>query len=313
MKLTITRSLAVALVLSVVLMLSVSFYWPIQEAYHPLNEYWNGCSKVASMSNNTTLVTSYGGAFANKLFLLAVIGPSIEFSQAESKGIRSFVEAGGALLLADDFGTGNSLLRELNVSARFSGHPIADLYYYGKDHTFPLVSDFATNPLTANLTTVILNRPSYIEIRNSTEVTTLASSSPFSFVDLTAEHFPLENETIDSYPVIASVNIGNGTLVLVSDPSMFINDMVGLYDNMPFFQNLLKMGNGSLAFDVAHLARASLTDWRTFLRYEIQSLRDLILSSPQSIYIQSFLVALALALTFSFELFRLMKRRRRSK
>ena len=298
------RSLAFAVVLSAILILSISYYWPVEEPYHPLNSGWNGCSKVASAAANVTLLSSYSKLSPNSSSLLAIIGPNIQFSDEESSNVRSFLEAGGTVLVADDFGTGNSLLQRLEIGARFSGKPLADLYYYDKDPGFPIIRGFSPSSLTENVSVIILNRPSFLEIDNSSQVTRLASSSPFSFIDLTVENRPLTNETIDSYPVMADVRIGRGTLVLISDPSMFVNDMVDLYDNMQLFRNLLGVGHGSLFFDVGHQSRAPLTDWRITLKGGMDSIRAFLFSSKTHIYIQSIIVVFALGLVFSFELIR---------
>ena len=111
MKRTRGNSLILAVTLSAILVLSVAYYWPIQEAYHPLNVDWNGCSKIANTTHNTTLLFSYDRQLPNTTSLLAIIGPSTEFTRDESFKIGRFLESGGVVLLADDFGTGNNLLR----------------------------------------------------------------------------------------------------------------------------------------------------------------------------------------------------------
>ena len=291
------------MILSALLVLSVAYYWPIQEVYHPLNFDWNGCSTIANAAQNVTLLVSYDKSLPNTTSLLAIIGPSANFTRDESAKIGQFLESGGIVLLADDFGAGNSLLEALNVSALFSGKPLADLYYYSKDPDFPVITDFSPSPATDNLTAIVLNRPSYIEIGNSSSVTKIGSSSPFSIMDIGGRGRPFANETIDSYPVLVSVKIGKGMLLLVADPSMFINDMIGLYDNMRLFQNALRMGDGSVIFDTAHLANAPLTNWRIMLKDRFNSLR----LWKSGMYIPLLVVAI-LMLGFSFQLLRLARR-----
>jgi hypothetical protein len=286
-------------------MLSVAYYWPIQEAYHPLNVDWNGCSTIANVAQNVTLLLSYDKPLPNTTSLLAIIGPSTNFTREESSKIGGFLESGGIVLLADDFGTGNSLLEALNVSALFSGKPLADLYYYSKDPDFPVITDFSPSPATDGLTAIVLDRPSYIEVGNSSSVTKIGFSSPFSFVDIGGQGRPLANETIDSYPVLVIVKIGKGMLLLVADPSMFINDMIGLYDNMRLFQNALKMGDGSVIFDTARLSNAPLTNWRIMLKDGLDSLR----LGRSGMYIPLLVVAILL-LGFSFQLFRFTRKSR---
>jgi hypothetical protein len=299
------RSIAAGVALSAVLMLSVGYYWPIQEAYHPLNQDWNGCSRIAGLTANTTLLMSYDKPLPNATSLLAIIGPSVNFTKRESSNIRKFLDYGGVVLLADDFGTGNSLLEGLNVSARFSHEPLADLYYYGKNPDFPIITGFSPSLATDNLGAIVLDRPSYISTGNSSSVTKIGSSSPFSFIDPSGNGRPSTNETINSYTVLATVRIGSGPLLLVADPSMFINDMIGLYDNMRLFQNALRMSDGSVIFDTAHLARAPLTDWRIMLKDEFSSLR----LGKTGMYLPVAVVA-ALVLAFSIQLLRLARRNR---
>jgi hypothetical protein len=286
-------------------MLSIAYYWPVQDAYHPLNYGWNGCSEAVDTTQNATLIFSHDQV-ALRRSLLAIIGPGIEFSKDESSSIRRFLEAGGIVLLADDFGTGNSLLRALGVAANFSGKPLAELLYYDRQPSFPLILDFSPTPLTANVTTILMNGPSYIEVANSSQLSILARSSSFSFIDTNRDNRPTVNETLDSYPVIASAVIGGGILVLVSDPGVFVNEMINLYDNMRLFQNLLKMGGGSLFLDVAHLAKAPLTDLRAQFKITIDSIRDVFVFSKWSVYVQS-AVAIVLILGFSLEILRRAK------
>ena len=285
-----TRVITLASAVSLILILSTAYYWPVQDEYHPLNEEWNGCSKLVNAAPNSTLVVSYSEALPERT-LLAIIGPSLDFSQKEASYIRAFLESGGTVLLADDIGTGNSLLKALAVPARFSGKSIEDLLYYSKRPDFPLITDFSASAVTDNVTAVLMSRPSYVQVKNSSVLTVVASSSTFSFVDENGDRQPGANETLQSYPVMASVRIERGLLVLVSDPSVFVNEMVDLYDNMRLFQNILRIGGGSIAFDVAHLARASLTDLRTELRSGIDSIRSSLLLSSWGVYTQSLIVA----------------------
>lgn len=305
MKLARTRSIAFASVLSALLMLSVAYYWPIQETYHPLNLDWNGCSTIASTIQNVTLLASYDKPLPNATSLLAIIGPSTDFTRDESFKIGRFLDGGGIVLLADHFGTGNSLLEALNESALFSKKPLADLYYYSKNPSFPVVTHFYPSPVTSNLTAIVLDHPSFIEMGNSSSATAIGWSSPFSFIDSGGQGKPSANETVRSYLVMAIAKIGKGTLLLVADPSMFINDVIGVYDNMRLFQNVVKMGDGSVIFDTAHLANAPLTNWRIMLKDGFDSLR----LGKEGTYIP-LLAVVILVLGFSFELIRLRRRNR---
>lgn len=312
MKITPSRSIALGTALSIILVLSVAYYWPIQEPYHPLNADWNGCSKIAHVSPNTTLVFSYDQPLSNNS-LLAIIAPSTSFSEFEDARILNYLQDGGTVLLADDFGSGNSLLAGLNISARFSGKALGDLFFYSKQHSFPLISNFSPDPITANVTEIMLNYPTYIVIGNSNEVKELASSSPFSFIDPNGTGEPSLNEPLDAYPVMVAARIGRGSLIAISDSSMFVNEVIGLHDNMRLFQNLLNLGSGSLLFDTAHLSKAPLTDWRVVLKVAIDSASAKVLTPTNSVYIQFSVIASVLVLSISLTLAWAAKDRKQAK
>ena len=122
----------IAALLSLIFAASVSYYWPFEDTYYPFNVGWNGCSELFQAAPDASILYSYSGQVSSDGSLLAIIGPSIIFDQGDAGKIRSFLNSGGIVLLADDFGTGNTLLENLNVTARFSGQPISDLYFYSK-------------------------------------------------------------------------------------------------------------------------------------------------------------------------------------
>jgi hypothetical protein len=244
-----------------------------------------------------TLLFSYDRPLPNTTSLLAIIGPSTDFTKDESSKIGNFLDRGGIVLLADDFGSGNSLLRALNVNASFSEKPLADLYYYSKNPSFPIITDFARNAMTNRLTAIVLDRPTFIETSNSSSASDIAWSSPFSFIDPTGEGKPSANETLNSYLVMASAKIGSGTLILLADPSMFINDIISAYDNLRLFRNMVTLGGGSVILDTAHLANAPLTNWRIMLKDALHSLPF----GRGGMYIPLLIVAIVV-LSFSFQL-----------
>ena len=261
---------------------------------YPLNNGWNGCSQIYAITPRPQLLYSYETPLPNATSLITIIGPRIPFESSETAELRSFMENGGTVLLADDFGTGNGLLQGLNVSARFSGQAIADLYFYSRTPSFPLVSDFVPDPLNRNITALIMDHPTYIEILNSSLVKAIALSSPFSFIDLHNNGTLSPNENTQAYPVIATARIGAGLLVMVANANMFDNELVGLFNNQLFFRNLLRIGSGTTLFDLAHLPSAPLTKPRITFRKEF----DASLTVLQSTLVQG-LVAAGLVLVFA--------------
>jgi len=302
------KTLALAVLLSALFVLSASYYWPVQEAYHPLNTDWNGCSSIYNSSENSHLVFDYSQPLSPTSSVLTLIGPSTAFSPSEVRVIEQYLLAGGLVLLADDFGTGNSLLQGLNASARFSREPLDDLLFYSRNENFPLIVNFSQSRITANISSVVMNHPSFIEINDPNNVEAVAWSSPFSFVDLNNTNRPPPNATIEAFPVVAYTQIGEGSLVLVSDPGIFANDLIDLYDNSKLFDDLRAMGNRSVLFDVAHLVQSPLSVERVRMRLGIDAFRDF-LGSSMGAYIQ-ITIAIGVIIAFSLEIARRVNKRR---
>ena len=121
------------------------------------NPGWNGCSDIA-------VKTYYAGklqptyyfkeseltigqrSFAeynlnSKNSSILIIGPRTMFSTQEADYIKNFLNNGGMLLLADDFGTANDLLTKISSSSRFSNDLLLDLSFE-KKACFVTVFDF---------------------------------------------------------------------------------------------------------------------------------------------------------------------------
>ncbi|HHN81592.1 MAG TPA: DUF4350 domain-containing protein [Methanomicrobia archaeon] len=181
--------------------------------------------------------------------MLLMLGPSKGYMDDELSYLDSFVRNGGVVILADDFGNGNEVLSHLGVSERFSGELLVDLSFE-KAGTFPVTYQGTLGDMT-----LLLNHPS--SIINATDP--LITSSPLAFHDVNENGVLDENESAGTRTIVSQVSVGDGMLYLVSDPSIFINDMVGRYDNERFAFELLARAEGdtvrSLYVDEAHFSK----------------------------------------------------------
>ena len=265
----------IAVVIAVsVLILSLSLVAPILSTstdFSIYNSGWNGTSELAINAYRMGKMTpSFGlsstGSDMEVTHLpltsfdldpaksaLIIIGPTIEFSEAEGKLVGDFVRGGGKLFLADDFGTGNSLLQGMNATCRFSGYLLMDLAF-DKQPQFPLCFDLnKRSNITGKISTLLFNFPSSIVTEWNTQV--LARSSVASFLDKNGNHLRDWTETFESRPLIAVERMGNGSILLVSDPSLLINGMLNHSDNRVFANNtmaFLAQERESIYFDESH-------------------------------------------------------------
>jgi hypothetical protein len=184
---------------------------------------------------------------------LIVLGPSRDFSASDCEVVRQFVTAGGVLVLADDFGTGNGLLEAIGASSRFSGKLMMDLSF-DKRPEFSVCFSFTEDPLTNGLSKILLNHPSSITVSGA-DTTVVAESSIASWLDLNGDSVRDVAEPKGPFPIMARERIGNGTAILLSDPSVLINGMVTQLDNGVLAANLVSVAcdhRTSVFFDESH-------------------------------------------------------------
>ena len=167
---------------------------------------------------------------------LIIIGPTKDFTESEGAILGDFVREGGVLLLADDFGTGNSLLSSMGAGSRFSGKLVMDLSFE-KRPEFSVCFDFEDDAVATNVTTVLLNYPSSIITAAGAEA--IAYTSVASWLDQNGDHSYQPGEPWGPFPMLVRENLGLGTIFLLSDPSVLINGMRGHMDNAVFSDNLI--------------------------------------------------------------------------
>jgi hypothetical protein len=168
---------------------------------------------------------------------LAIIGPTKAFTSEEGAHVGDFVRAGGEILLADDFGNGNSLLQGIGATSRFGDDLVVDLAYE-KLPEFSVLFDLKEDPLTVNVTTLLLNYPSSLTI-NETTTEVVASSSIASWQDTNGNRLQEWGEPRGPFPIVARESLGTGSIILISDPSILINGMRDKMDDGIFGANVI--------------------------------------------------------------------------
>ena len=207
------------------------------------NTNWNGCSEFAKVlverGKIAPVLYSYNSIDLKREGVLIVVGPDVDFSPLEIEEVRSFLEEGGTLFIADDFGLANSLLEGLEVKGKFSDKPLGDIFYC-KKADFPVVARIEDPQLSYGVEKLVLNIPSVITgLEGEEEV----FSSKVSVVGGNRR----------SYPILAEIRYGAGRVILLSDPDILINDMAT--ENGKFIDNLvgyLSPGSDLFYFDDAH-------------------------------------------------------------
>ena len=180
--------------------------------------------------------------------------PYTPYKSADLAAYKSFIGNGGTLILMDDFGYGNSVLEYLNIDCRFSGAPLLDPWFCYKNQWFPEVTDFSA-AINKDVQEIVLNHGTALINTDNTEE--LAWSSSSSFLDQNGNETWDEGEIKGPLPVAAKVHFQAGTIILVADPSILINDMLVKDDNLLFIKSLIgtETNGKQVLVDTTHLVK----------------------------------------------------------
>ena len=241
-------SVTLGVLFSIVLLVGVTVVYPNVDDLWVENPYWNGLSKFYTsykpvrMSDYSELDAIFNPSNSS----LFIIGPYKEFTDGELSSLVGYLGQGGRLVLADDFGTGNKLLEALGLEVRFGQELLRDPVFREKNRNMPR----ATTNL-AGLEYVVLNYPTVLTGVSSETVSVW--SSPLSYV---SEHDTSTPTLFNSYPIMASIPIQMGRVVVLSDSSVFINSMLDRGDNRGLLNELAR---GVVVFDEAHSVESRLS------------------------------------------------------
>jgi len=224
-------------------------------AFGVYNSQWDGAGELqnvaADAGTNVTVgtnVSQYPTTDADGT-VAVVLSPTESYSQTERERVAAFVQNGGTLVVAEDYRPhGNTLLAAVGADARFDGRALYDNQNYYRNSSFPEATPAGDYPETAGVDTVVLN---YGTTVRPGDATTLVNTSEYAYLD-TNGNAELDNEEqLASRPVVTSESVGDGRVIAVADPSIFVNAMLERGDNRRFVQNLLA-GHDAALLDYSH-------------------------------------------------------------
>jgi hypothetical protein len=237
-------------------LLGILFYPSIND-FMSSNRAWNGIYSFIK-EFNVKNIDSLDDISTQAEHEVMVCIPYIEYSDEEMLKINEFVNKGNLLLLLDDFGYGNQILEYLGIEARFSNIMLLDPLFNYKNQYLPRITDFKFDFTESGIEAITLNHASTLVNVEQTHI--LASSSPTSFADNNGNGIKDEDETQGPLTVAAEYDLGKGKVILVSDPSITINTMVGQNDNYEFINYLINLKGipAKINLDRAHITKTPL-------------------------------------------------------
>lgn len=252
--------LAAALIVAIIL---VVWFLPSSDDFRLDNPFWNGISHTKSAYKVQPLdsLADLPSSAYNKTLLLV---PYLSSTTSELDHLNRFISRGGRLIMADDYGHGNEILSYLGLEVRFTGDTLLDPLVNYKNKQLPRIIRFQPDhPLTANTDNLVFNHAT--SLLNVSDNYVLASSSPFSFLDTNGDGTRQENEAAGPQPVISRHELGEGEIILISDPSIFINSMNDIEDNEQLIQNIAAT-TSVLYVDQSYLTSSNLYRSRSWLQ-----------------------------------------------
>ncbi|NLV12608.1 DUF4350 domain-containing protein [Haloarcula argentinensis] len=212
-------------------------------AFGAYNSQWDGAGElrgvVADAGANVTVgtnVSQYPTSGADGT-VAVVLSPAEPYSSSERTRIAEFVRGGGTLVVAEDYRPhGNELLAAVGADARFDGRPVYDNRNYYRNSSLPEATPAGDYPETTGVDTVVLNYGTTVRAGNAT---TLVNTSEYAYLDSNGNAKLDGEEQLASRPVVTSESVGDGRVIAVSDPSIFVNAMLERGDNRRFVQNIV--------------------------------------------------------------------------
>jgi hypothetical protein len=170
--------------------------------YDPHSQAWNGMTNLVALAEGMGFdvmpVASLDWSDLTRDDILFLVYP---LQRVEPNRLAGFVQAGGNVVIADDYGESKDALAALGLLVDV-GAPRATRYY--KDHLFaPIATPETDHPLTAGVTEVVTNHPA--AFKSVSGATTVIG--------------------FEDGALVVVGERGTGKFVAISDPSIFINQM----------------------------------------------------------------------------------------
>lgn len=243
------RSPRTLLVVLLVVMLSTVVFAASTStaAFGAYNAAWDGSSQLQEQASavdtqsQIALNTSVYETTTPDGTVAVILTPDRAYTPQEVARVRAFVNDGGTLVVAEDFGQySNPLLDALGVDTSVDGRLLRDERYYYQSPNITVATDVERSQLTTGVDQLTLNHGTALVANTTEESETeiLVNSSSFAYFDENRNAAFDENETIGQRPVATAEPVGEGRVIVIADPSMMINAMLERPGNQQFVRNI---------------------------------------------------------------------------
>lgn len=230
----------IVLVVSI-LLLTLHFSTDILE-FSQYNTGWNGTSLFFSDldRHHVTLIDDASSlSSSGSPSVLLIISPKRSPLASEISAYRAFLSRGNTIVVVDDFGTGNEILKGIGSSISILPGNLSSVdREYADPYSVVAYGVANSPPFVSAGTTVLLDRPAALSGGKP-----ILTTSVLSWIDANGDKKVNPGETMGNYVVMAVENPGTGNIVVLSDPSIFTNAMYVSSENRnnrELIQNLVR-------------------------------------------------------------------------
>ena len=201
-----------------------------QEDFHPDNKSWNGLSRFVQIIESEGYKVVVEKQLSWDTFAPTDVPmffhPLRKDEPAPSpSSVASFLRKGGRVLIADDFGSAAVTFGALGLTRSEALPPKLDAY--GDNPSLPFAEPVPGHSLGSGVDLLLTNHP-----------TVFRSALTPAFVLGRAPSKADPNEEL--FEVVVEGGLEEGRIIAVSDPSIFINNMMTYPGNETFAKNLLR-------------------------------------------------------------------------
>lgn len=186
--------------------------------YDPRGSAWNGMAQFVGLAEGIGFevvpVSSLEWSELSASDILVLIYP---LQRVDPARLGAFVQAGGHVVIADDFGEAKDAMQNLGLLRAEAIVPRAAKYHDDQPWA-PIANGRGAHPIADDVGEVVTNHPAALtNVEGATEVV-----------------------GFDNGAVVVAGERGGGRFVAVSDPSIFINRMMQFHGNVTLAHNVLR-------------------------------------------------------------------------
>lgn len=219
------------LVVALIVWFSMIVLIPSIDPYDFNNPLWNGLSlALKELKLNYIDINDLNGLDSNTIVF--IIGPSRPPLEDEVEILKNYVYGGGFIIIMDEYGYMNDLIKSFGLNVNVSGFLLRDPLYYWRSQALPIVNAYIGNSTLK----LYLNYASTI---NCIGGKIIASSSYFSYLDINNNGICDGNEPSGRMNIAVLYNIGRGRILIISDSDILINSMINQGDNLKFIKSFI--------------------------------------------------------------------------